>query len=294
MATDMVTRLICNELNLRAYTAVTLNTVNEIIRIHNPTPNGAYALARVITAAALMSATLKPESEQNLTVKFSGSGPAKEIYAQTDASGNMRAYIANPNVDLDEDIGKISFSRTIGAGFLTITKDIGLKEPYSGVTPIEFGEVAADIAYYLTLSEQSPSAVIIGINMNDNFEIYSAGGILIQTFPDTKEEAIIRIEDNIKNAGESLADFIAKGEPILSYLDKIFDGKKTEITGAYPLAPNCRCSRELTGKILESLSIHDLEEMINHDKGAEISCTFCRKAYHFSETELQGMISSRK
>ncbi|HQO39626.1 MAG TPA: Hsp33 family molecular chaperone HslO, partial [Spirochaetota bacterium] len=181
----MVSRIYCESLKLRAYTVVTKETAAEITSLHKTTPNATLALGRSINAAALIAATLKPESNQSILMKFSGEGPVREVHVQCDAFGNVRGYIANPAPDITDDIGTLSFSKAIGAGLLTIIKDLGMGDPYNSVTPLLYGEVAADLAYHLTTSEQVPSAVILGLNMDRDGAISSSGGILIQTFPDT-------------------------------------------------------------------------------------------------------------
>ncbi len=288
----MISRIICEDLNLRAYTAETANLVNEITGLHNTTPNATTALGRSITATALLSATLKPDSDQNITLKFSGSGPIHEIYVQADARGNVRGYVENPDVDLREEIGKISFSRTIGAGFLTITKDLGLKEPYSSVMPLHRGEVAGDIAYYLTTSEQIPSALLIALDLGMDGNIVTSGGILIQTYPETDDEVISRLENNILKTGDPLTDALRRGNDILGYLSELMDNHPLEILNQYDLRHSCRCSIDLIRSALTNIHPEELQEMIRKDGGAEVICSFCRKKYLFSEDDLQGMINS--
>jgi molecular chaperone Hsp33 len=292
MNKDKITRIICEELNLRAYTAETSDLVREITGLHNTTPNATTALGRSITATALLSATLKPDSDQNITLKFSGSGPIHEIHVQGDARGNIRGYAENPDVDMREEIGKISFSRTIGAGFLTVTKDLGLKEPYSSVMPLHKGEVAGDVAYYLTTSEQIPSALLIALNLGKNGSIGSSGGILIQTYPETEDSVISRLEERIMGAGDSLTDALERGDDIIGYLSELFDNHALKVLSEYKLQHSCRCSYGLIKSVLHNLHTEELEDMIRKDGGTEVTCSFCRKEYRFSENELREMINS--
>ena len=213
--------------------------------LHGTSPNATVALGRTITAAALLSATLKPDSDQSLLLKIEGSGPIREIHAQADARGNIRGYAANPAPDLDEDIGGISFSRTIGAGFLTVRKDIGMKEPYSSITPLHAGEVAGDLAYYLTASEQVPSAVIIALTLDTDGSVASSGGILIQTFPGTPDESISRVELSITNLVKDLGASLREGTDITSVLGDILGGEPFNVIESRPILARCRCSREI-------------------------------------------------
>ena len=286
---DTLSRIYCESLKLRAYTVTSLNTVREITSLHKTTPNATVALGRVINGAALLSATLKPETNQSILLKFSGSGPIKEIHVQADAYGNIRGYVANPMVDLTDDIGEIKFSRIIEAGFLTIIKDIGMNEPYNSVTPLLYGEVAADLAYYFTVSEQIPSAVIIGLNIDREGIIVSSGGILIQAFHDTDVSTLDMIEANIKNMPRQLGDRLQAGENIYGVVEELFGGKRIEVLSAGNIVHRCRCSYETMFNLIKMLGSEEIKDMIAKDHGASVTCTFCTKEYRFSEEELLSM-----
>lgn len=294
MGNDRLTRLICRPLNLRAYTVTSMDIAREITSLHETTPNATLALGRTITAAALLSATLKPDSAQSLLVKIEGTGPVREIHAQADARGNIRGYVANPQPDLTDDIGALSFSRSIGAGFLTVRKDIGMKEPYTSVIPLQTGEVAGDVAYYLTVSEQIPSAVIIGLTLSQEGAITSSGGILIQTFPDTPEHTIARVEENISSMSRSLGESLKEGVDILDILKFLFDNEAVTLLDSRPLRASCRCDPRTIRSMLASLHREDLQDMIDKDGGAEVTCTFCAKRYHFDRNDLALIIDGKK
>lgn len=286
----MISRIYCGSLKLRAYTVVSPGTVQEITSIHRTTPNATMALGRSINAAALLSATLKPESGQSIILKFSGDGPVKEIHVQADSFGNIRGYIANPSPDITDDIGKISFSKSIGAGFLTVVKDIGMKEPYSSITPLLYGEVASDVAYHLTSSEQVPSAVILGLNLDMDGNIASSGGILIQTFPDTETEVLEKLEENIKSMPRALGDILEKEENIYNVVTALFDDHHIDILSSGPLRHNCRCSHDMLLQLLKTIQKDELIEMAEQDRGATVTCTFCRREYNFTENELKSLL----
>ena len=287
---DTLARIYCESLKLRAYTVTSLETVREITALHKTTPNATVALGRVINGAALLSATLKPESNQSTLLKFSGSGPIKEIHVQADAYGNIRGYAANPIVDITDNIGEISFSKTIEAGLLTVIKDLGINEPYNSVTPLLYGEVALDMAYYFTVSEQIPSAVIIGLNIDREGTVVSSGGILIQSFHDTESFALDMIEANIKNMTRRLGDRLHDGENIFTIVEELFSGNKIEILNTMPILHRCRCSRENMFNLLRMLGQEEIKDMIEKDHGASITCTFCTKEYNFSGDELSALI----
>lgn len=286
---DMISRIYCADLKLRAYTVTSPETAAEITKTHKTTPNATVALGRTITAAALLSATLKPETGQSILLKFSGEGPLKEVHVQADACGNLRGYVANPSVDVTDPIGRISFSKAIGAGLITVIKDIGMKEPYNSLTPILYGEVAEDLAYYLVTSEQVPSAVIIGLNLDNDGEIKSSGGILIQTFPDTEQSVIDMMEENVRNMRGNLGDRLEAGENIYEIVKELFNNSDIEIMSATPLAHKCRCSHDMLLNLMKTLDKKDIQEMIEKDGGATVTCTFCLKEYRFTPDELKGL-----
>ena len=291
---DRVSRIICERLNLRAYAVTSLRAVREITGIHGTTPNATIPLARTITAAALLAATLKPGSAQSVSVKFSGSGPLKEINVQADAGGNVRAYLARPEVDLEGNFDSIDFSHAIGAGFLTVVKDLGLREPYTSHIPLLAGDVARDIAYYLPVSEQVPSALILGLTWDSDGLLTASGGILIQTFPETAESSIALIEKNINSMHTPLGDMLLQGRDMHDIVSDIFDGAPLNIPDTHPLTAVCRCSRELLAGALLSLHENDLNEMITEDSGAEIICTFCKKKYCFTDDDLRAIVEKKK
>ena len=290
MQQDVLKRVICDRLNLRAYTATTLSTVRDITSRHGTSPNATVALGRTITAATLLSATLKPDSDQSLLLKIEGSGPIREIHAQADTRGNIRGYPANPVPDLDEDIGGISFSRTIGAGFLTVRKDIGLKEPYSSITPLHAGEVAEDLAYYLTASEQVPSAVIIALTLDTDGTIASSGGILIQTFPDTPDESITRVEHSITSLVKTQAPASGRRNHFGSRRDSWW--RAVYRYRMRPVSP-VQMLREIISAVLLNIHREELEDMIRKTM-ARVTCTFCTKKYHFDEEELERIVNMKK
>lgn len=290
---DRLNRIYSEELKLRIYTAETLDTVRNITGVHNTTPNATWALSRCITAAALLSAGLKPDSNQSVSIKFHGGGPIKQIHVQADARGNIRGYTANPSIDLNSDIGEISFSKAIGPGMLTVTKDLEMKNPYSGVVPLRTGEVASEIAWYLTDSEQTPSAVIIALDLDENGSITSSAGILIQTLPDTDDAVLEKIENNIANMERPLGEILNRGGTVLDAVKSILGTEDYEIFSSLPLKANCRCSRELLFSVISDIDIKDITAMAEEDKGARVFCTFCAKEYNFTQDELRKIVEAK-
>ncbi len=293
MKEDHVSRIICEHYNVRIYTALTADLARTISEQHRTSPAATMALGRAVNATALLCATLKPGSPQSVTLRISGTGPIREIHVQADAKGNIRGYVANPAVEPVLRNGAIDLPAIIGAGFLTVVKDLGLKDPYSSVVPLRTGEIARDCAYYLTESEQVPSAMIIGLALESGGSIAASGGILIQRFPDTADAALLRVEDNIAAMKTPLAESLRRGEDIISVVSRLMDDQPLSLLGTTPLRAACRCSREMIGKILQGIDRQEIEDMLEKDHGVELRCTFCTKNYRYDEAEVRSLLGEQ-
>ncbi|MDI9425191.1 MAG: Hsp33 family molecular chaperone HslO [Spirochaetota bacterium] len=292
MDEDRISRIICEHYNLRVYTAVTTGPAATIASQHGASPAATLALGRAISATALLSATLKPESAQNVTLRISGTGPVREIHVQADALGNIRGYVANPSVETIVRNGRVDVPAIIGAGFLTVVKDLGLKEPYNSVIPLRTGEIARDCAYYLTESEQVPSAMIIGLAQNADGSIAASGGILIQRFPDTPDDALERVEANIAGMKTPLGESLRRREDIISVVSGIMDDHALSLLGTTPLKAACRCNRDMIEGILKGIDRNEIEDMLKKDHGIELRCSFCTKSYRYEEAEVRSLLEN--
>lgn len=290
---DQLHKISCPALELRAYTVSNTSLVNELCSLHNTTPNGTYAFAQSITAASLLSSQLKPESKQSLAFKINGSGPLKLIYVQANSNGGIRGYVGNPQPDYELKLEHIDFSKSIGAGTITVIKELGMKEPYSGISPLVYGSVAQDTAYYLSTSEQTPSALIIACETAPDGTITASGGILIQTWPETPQDAIAKVEEKI-NTSPSLGEHLKEGKDILDYLSMLFSHETLELLETIELKHSCSCSREVISNSLRTVAVNDLTAMIEEDHGAEIKCTFCNEVYTFTEEDLKSIVELKK
>jgi molecular chaperone Hsp33 len=238
----------------------------------------------------LLSATLKKSSNQSLVLKFSGSGPIGEIHVQADSRGNIRGYVANPMIDQD---GPMDFSMAIGAGLLTIIKDLELGSPYKSVSPILKGDIAGDLVHYLASSEQIPSALVLGHSADPDCNLTASGGVLIQSYPDTPESSIQKIEDNLARQPGLLTEILSSGEDIYNFITEITGGEPFRELDSRHVKAACSCAREDITRMLTGISNSDLKEMIDHDHGAEIICSFCRNSYNFSEIELIEILNTK-
>lgn len=290
---DAVWRLICPSLNLRVYTVYSQNIVGKIIKLHGAGPNAAAALGRTLNACALASAGLKPNSNQSVSVKFSGDGPLKEVLVQADARGSIRGLVSNPTPEAAGGLDTVSFSKAIGAGVLTVTRDLSLKEPYASVTPILYGEVAADMSYFFTQSDQVPSAMVLALELNRQGEVAASGGVLVQTFPDTSPAAADTAAELVQNMPVSLGAMLTAGKDINAAASEILGGRELEIVSSQEIRLACRCSKEMLSAVLSGVQKDELQKMIDEDHGTEITCSFCKKSYIFNEDELRDILAQK-
>ena len=282
----------------RLYLTITTDAVKEASRIHGCTPLASAALGRTLTAAGMMGLMLKGDSDR-LTIQFKGDGPAQEILATAYPDGSVKAYIADPSVDLPlKSSGKLDVGGAIGNGTLTVIKDMGMKEPYVGRIDLVSGEIAEDLTQYFTVSEQQPSSVALGVRMDLEGQPAYAGGMIIQVLPGASDECLTALEDMlfymdsltllIKDAEE------AEGEDKTRILMDLIFGKLPEefrpvILDEREIKWHCDCSRERMEAALVSLGKKDLCQLIDEDGQAELTCQFCRRSYRFDRDELEAI-----
>lgn len=264
--------------------------VSEIRRIHNTSPVVTAGLGRLSVAASLMGYMLKGEDD-SITLRVDGNGPAGQLVAVADSRGNVKSYVNNPAVELPLNAqGKLDVGGAVGRdGMLSVVKDLGLKEPYVGVIPLVSGEIAEDIANYYAVSEQIPTVCSLGVLIDTDLSVKSAGGFIVQLLPFADDKCIDIIERNV-----------AKLRPISAMLDDgitpeeiagmLLDGlEPNELDTASPMY-KCDCSRRRTEKILISLGEKELRDMAAEGKEISVSCHFCGKEYVFTPNELGGLI----
>lgn len=290
--------------SFRVYTTITTDLVQEACTIHDTTPLAAAGLGRVITAAGLMGIMMKNPTDK-LTVSFKGEGPAKQILATAYGNGNVKGYIANPDVDLPlKDNGKLDVGGSLGIGDLTVIKDIGLKEPYMGTIALVTGEIADDLTAYYFISEQQNSSVALGVKVETDYSIGAAGGMIIQMLPDAEEGSIDALEAMLDKM-DPMTTIISRAvanNPMFSetglvqaVLDDIFkdvpDEYKPEVLESRDINWMCDCSKERLEQVLMTIGRKDLTEIIEEDGKAELQCQFCLKKYSFNEQELRDLLA---
>ncbi|MFO7173412.1 MAG: Hsp33 family molecular chaperone HslO [Bacillota bacterium] len=285
---DYLVRALSEDGLIRLLAAVTTETVEEARRRHDTWPVATAALGRALTAAALLGANLK--GRETLALRIAGGGPLGTITAETDGEGNLRGYVHHPHVDLPLNAqGKLDVGAAVGRqGQLVVIRDMGLKEPYVGSAPLVSGEIAEDLTRYLWTSEQTPSAVALGVLVAPEGRVQAAGGYLLQLMPATREEHREQLEENIRNLG-AVSSAIDAGMSPEEMAARVLAGFAYRILDKQPLRFRCRCSRERVAGVLVSLGAEELRRMEEEDGGAEVTCEFCGERYHFTGAELAAL-----
>lgn len=283
-------RLISRDGDLTVIATDSTNIVREAHRIHGTTNVCSAALGRLLTAASLMGATLKGE-DNSLTLRMNGSGPAGSVIAVSDYMGNVRGYVSNPAVSLPLNAkGKLDVAGAVGTeGTLTVMKDLGLKEPYIGQTPIVSGEIAEDITSYFAVSEQIPSVCALGVLCAPKTEeIITAGGFLIQLLPTATDETIDKVERGIAEIS-SVTRMLTGGLSPKEIAQKVLPEFSLEVLDESETEYRCNCSKQRVETALISMGAEELRKM-SEDETTEVCCHFCDKKYTFSSDEIRRIL----
>ena len=271
---------------IRAFAVTSKELVEEARQRHNTSPIVTAALGRLMSGAVMMGSMMKGEKDL-LTVRVNGDGPMRGMTVTADAAGNVKGYPFVPDVVLPANaLGKLDVAGAIGAGSLSVIKDMGLKEPYIGQTALQTGEIAEDLTYYFAVSEQVPSAVGLGVLMSRENTVAQAGGFIIQLMHIAEDAVIEKFEQ--KGAEVTyVTSLLAQGYDPEMILQKILGDQQLEITDKMPVRFYCGCSRERVEKALASISKAELDDMIKDGKPIEVNCDFCNTHYTFDVDELK-------
>jgi molecular chaperone Hsp33 len=276
---------------VRAFAVRTTQLVEELRRRHDTYPTATAALGRTLTAGAIMGSMLK--GNERLTIQVKGDGPIGQIVVDANAAGEVRGYVAEPHVHLPSNsMGKLDVAGAVGTeGFIHIIKDLGLKEPYRGSIPIISGELGEDFTYYFAKSEQTPSAVGLGVLVDTDNSVIVAGGFIIQLLPGLNDDEITAIE----NAVGSLPPVTALLDQGLE-LDEMLRWMLPDVRvlDETDIHFQCECSRERVEKTLISLGESELTQLIEEEGQAEVVCHFCNEAYQFNKDDLQNLLNQAK
>ncbi|MER2041255.1 MAG: Hsp33 family molecular chaperone HslO [Desemzia incerta] len=285
---DYLLKSVCYDGQIRVFTIDATETVAEAQRRHDTWSASSAALGRTMVGALLLGATVK--GDEKLTVKIEGNGPTGHIVADSNGKGTVKGYIANPKVSLPlNEKGKIDVRGAVGTeGTLTITKDLGLKEAFSGQVPLISGELAEDFTYYMATSEQTPSAFGLSVLVDTDESIKAAGGFMIQVMPGATEETITAIEKAIENI-PMVSRLMENGETPEGILDRLVGEGNAKVLDKMPISFECDCSKDRFAGAIVSLGKKEIDDMITEDHGAEAVCHFCGNKYHYSEQELEDL-----
>jgi len=281
---------------VRLIAAVTTETVTEAVRRHGTSPTASAAMGRMLTGAALMGASLK--DFDRLTAKIDCTGPIGGIIAEANDKGHVRGYVKNPNVEVPAKTnGKFDVSGIIGEGTFYIIRESGFeiglhREPYIGSVPIVSGEIAEDFAYYLAKSEQIPSAVLLGVLLqNSEPFVPAAGGIMVQMMPGVNEHIVTMIEDTIAHAPH-LTSVIKEGATPEDLIRLVLGEISFEILEERAVEFRCNCSMERAIAMIAALGREEVQSMLDDDNGAVMTCGFCGEIYQLSGDDLKKILAT--
>lgn len=259
--------------------------VKEAQSIHKTSATVSAALGRLLTGVALMGATLKSDTDK-LSLRVVGDGAVGMLYAETNAKGQVRGYAENPHADLPATAqGKLDVGGIVGNGTLYVIKDLGLKEPQTGMVPLVSGEIAEDITSYYAHSEQIPTVCALGVLVDTDLSILNAGGYLLQLLPGATDEEITMLENNISSM-QSVTSYLSSGKTIYDIINDAMNGFSPNILDEQDVNYHCSCNAERFEQSLIALGKTELEEIAAEDDNIEIQCHFCNKKYQFKASDL--------
>ncbi|HMT07884.1 MAG TPA: Hsp33 family molecular chaperone HslO [Pyrinomonadaceae bacterium] len=287
---DRLSKAIAADGTVRVISAITTDTVTEAFRRHQTSPTATAALGRTMTGAVLLGASFK--DVDRLTIKVEGDGPLESIIAEATAGGGLRGYVHNPQADLPpNEIGKFDVRGIVGNGMFHVIRESGYElgintEPYIGSVPIVSGEIGEDLAFYLANSEQIPSAVMVGVLLqNQEPYVAAAGGVLVQMMPGANEHIITMIEDTIKHAPH-VTKLVSEGATPSDLIREALGIIEFEVLEESDLAFKCTCSMERARSMVASVGRDEVASMLAEDKQATMTCGFCNEHYTLGEADL--------
>ncbi len=290
---DYIVRATAGDGSIRAFAATTRGLVQKAREIHHTSPVASAALGRLLTAAAMMGSMLKGDKDL-VTLQIRGDGPLQGIVVSGDCCGRVKGYVFNPNVELpDKYPGKLDVGGAIGAGYLDVIKDIGMREPYAGRIELVTGEIAEDLTYYFAQSEQTPSAVGLGVLVETDTSVRRAGGFMIQLLPSADEGMVSRLEEKLRHV-PYVTDLLDAGKTPEEILELLLGDMGLRILDRLPASFSCNCDRQRVEKALISIGREELEKIIEEDGKANLHCHFCAKEYDFTKSDLLCLLEEAK
>lgn len=288
---DKIIKSIAQSGAFRAYVLDSTETVALAQEKHNTLSSSTVALGRTLIANQILAANQKGDSK--ITVKVIGDSSFGHIISVADTKGHVKGYIQNIGVDIKKTAtGEVLVGPFIGNGHFVTIIDYGTGNPYTSTTPLITGEIGEDFAYYLTESEQTPSAIGLNVLLDENDKVKVAGGFMVQVLPGASEEEIARYEKRLQEM-PAISHLLASKNHVDALLEAIYGDEPYKRLSEEPLSFQCDCSRERFEAALMTLPKADLQAMIDEDKGAEIVCQFCGTKYQFNESDLEAIINDK-
>jgi len=283
---DYIVRATAADASIRAF-AINAKEMVETARVdHDTSPVMTAALGRLLAAGAMMGSMMKGDKDV-LTLRIQCSGPAKGLTVTADSHGNVKGFAANPDVDLPPKApGKLDVGAALDLGILSVIKDMGLKEPYVGQCELQTGEIAEDLTYYFATSEQTPSAVGLGVLVDKDGSVKQAGGFILQLMPFTSDDVIEKLENCIAEM-DTVTNMLERGLSPEGILEEILGDLGLEIMDTMDTQFYCDCSKDKVARALSTINKKDLDDIINDGENIEVKCQFCNKAYNFDIDELK-------
>ncbi|WP_349409084.1 Hsp33 family molecular chaperone HslO [Pseudalkalibacillus sp. SCS-8] len=277
--------------DIRAFAVDTTEMIKEAQRRQGTLPTASAALGRAMTASTMMASMLKGEKNK-LTVKIEGDGPIGVIIVDANMNGDTRGYVSNPLVHFDlNKHGKLDVARAVGRnGHLSVVKDLGMRDKFTGQVPLVSGELGEDFTYYFVSSEQIPSAVAVGVLVNPDNTILASGGFVIQVMPGAQDEMITFIEKRLENL-DPVSKMIEAGHSPEQLLHNVLGEENVKILETSPVQFKCTCSRERFADAIISLGVEEIESMIQEDGKADAKCHFCNESYHYTKEDLEKLLT---
>ena len=291
---DCLVRAISKDGFVNAVAVYTRGLTERARQIHHTSPVATAALGRALAACSMMGNALK-DNGASVTMQIKGDGPLGTILTVSDSEGNVRGYVQNPAVDLAlREDGKLDVGTAVGhSGTLTVIKDLNMREPYVGTVDLLGGEIAEDVAAYYVESEQVPSACGLGVLIDRDRSVLTAGGYLIQLLPGAGEDVITKVEGGIY-AAPSVTNLLKENSDPAVLLKTVLSDFDMEILSVDPIEYRCYCSRERTERALLSLGSKELEKIVDEQGSAELTCQFCDRVQNFTKEDLTTMIADLK
>jgi molecular chaperone Hsp33 len=290
MVKDYLHKYLVLDHQARVITVFSTNTVNEYCKDIETTPVSIAAMGRLISATLMMGSMLK--GNEKVLVSIDGNGPIGTIKAESDANGHVRAYANNPLAYVPTKNGRLDVASLVGSeGYLSVRKQLNMKEPFIGTCELVSGEIGEDLSYYFGTSEQTPTIVALGVLANEDGTCKLAGGFIIQLLPNASEEAYRFLEKMLKSL-TSVSKLIENSKTSDQFVYQLFE--EAELIFEYRVSYRCSCSLEKTKMLATQLSEDELNEEINKGEGLDITCNFCQKTYHLDSEDLKEILKMKK